>query len=229
MKTAYQPIQLAIIDDDVLVSKLLNDYFTKSNDIHVVYIANSGNQFLEYIKNTDILPDVILLDLRMTDGTGLDVLHELSKNKTSFKIIVLSTFYNESFIGQMLKLGCDAFIPKDIDPDDLIYIIKIVYKNGHYFSEDQIAYLRKQISSKSPQLHIETKNALSSREMEVLELLCTQLTAREIAERMFISVKTVEMHKSNLLLKTGVKNAVGLIIYAIQNKLIDPNSLILLD
>jgi DNA-binding NarL/FixJ family response regulator len=222
-------IKIAIVDDDIMVSALLRDFFERTGTIKTLYIANSGNQFLEEFGNNVEIPDVILLDLRMKNGSGLEVLEELSRMEERPKIIVMSSHYDASYMGQMLKLGCDAFLPKEIDPEELIEIMHKVYEYGHYFLEEQIVSLRKQVATKSPKLHLNSKDILSERELEGLELLCLQLTTLEIADRLFISPKTVEMHKSNLLVKTGVRNSVGLIMYAVQNKLIDPNNLMLLD
>lgn len=223
-------IKVVIVDDDMLVSNLLKDYLDKSSTIEVLYIANSGNQFLEQLESTEIQPDVIVLDLRMEDGNGLEVLELLllQKGKT-IKTIVMSSHYDPLYMGQMLKLGCDAFLSKEIDPEELIEIIKIVYERGHYFTQEQISNMRNQMSTRVPKLTMNTKDSLSERELEVLQFLGQQLTTKQIAEKLFLSPKTVEMHKSNLLVKTGVKNSVGLIIYGIQNKLIDPNDLILLN
>lgn len=229
MEKQTRIIKIAIVDDDVMVSALLRDFFERTGTIKTLYIAGSGNQFLEEFGNNVKVPDVILLDLRMKNGSGLEVLEQLSMMEESPKIIVMSSHYAPSYMGQMLKLGCDAFLPKEIDPEELIEIIYRVYEYGHYFLEEQIVSLRKQVATKSPKLHINSKDSLSERELEVLELLCQQLTTKEIADRLFISPKTIEMHKGNLLVKTGVRNSVGLIMYAVQNKLIDPNSLILLD
>ncbi|WP_064966610.1 response regulator transcription factor [Tenacibaculum ovolyticum] len=222
-------IKIAIVDDDIMVSALLRDFFERTGTIKTLYIANNGNQFLEEFGNNVEIPDVILLDLRMKNGSGLEVLEELSRMEERPKIIVMSSHYDASYMGQMLKLGCDAFLPKEIDPEELIEIMYKVFECGHYFLEEQIVSLRKQVGTKSPKLHINSKDSLSERELEVLELLCQQLTTKEIADRLFISPKTVEMHKGNLLVKTGVRNSVGLIMYAVQNKLIDPNNLILLN
>jgi len=228
MKTPNTLIKLAIIDDDKIVSNLLQDYFSANSKITTLYIAHSGNQFLEYIHQENELPDIIILDLRMKDGSGLDVLDAISKEQKPFKIVVISTYYDLQYIGQMLKLGCDAFLPKEIDPKELITIIETVYQKGSYFTEAQIQHIRTQIAPKTPKLHLDAEKGLTERELEVLELLSQQLTTKEIAEKMFLSPKTVEMHKSNLLLKTGTRNSIGLIIYAIQHQLINPDQLMLL-
>lgn len=229
MKKYTLAINIAIVDDDTMVANLLIDFFERNSNIKTLYTVNSGNSFLEKLDNHSTMPEVIVLDLRMKNGTGLEVLEQLSKRSIKPKVIVMSSHYDASYMGQMLKLGCDAFLPKEIDPEELIEIIYKVKQYGHYFSEEQIVSLRAQVSSKSPKVYLDSKDSLSERELEVLQLLCQQLTTKQIAERLFISPKTVEMHKSNLLIKTGVKNSVGLIIYAIQNNLVDPNDLILLD
>ncbi|WP_430412301.1 response regulator transcription factor [Kordia sp.] len=229
MKDNTLTINIAIIDDDTMVANLLVDFFERNSTIKTLYTVNSGNSFLEKLNNHVTMPEVILLDLRMNNGSGLDVLEALSKRSEKPKVIVMSSHYDPYYMGQMLKLGCDAFLPKEIDPEELIEVIYKVQQHGHYFSEEQIVSLREQVSPKSPKIYLDSKDSLSERELEVLQLVCQQLTTKEIAEKLFISPKTVEMHKSNLLIKTGVKNSVGLIIYAIQNNLVDPNTLILLD
>lgn len=222
-------IKIVIVDDDMMIASLLRGFFEGINTIEVLYTANGGNPFLEKLETNEIFPDIILLDLRMKNGTGIEVLEKLSKMEPRIKTIVMSSHYNPSYMGQMLRLGCDAFLPKENEPEELVEIIHEVHEKGHYFSQEQIESLRKQVGTKSPKLHVNSKDGLSSRELEVLEMLCQQRTTKGIADKMFVSPKTVEAHKSNLLVKTGVKNSVGLIIYAIQNKLVDPNNLILLN
>lgn len=229
MENHNKTIQLAMVDNDELMVNLLSDYFNQNTSINPMFIAFSGFQFLDKMEQISEYPDVVLIDLKMENGSGLDVLKAMSQLNYDCKIIIMSSYYNSSYMGQMLKLGCDAFIPKEIDPEELVEVIQQVHYKGHYFTEDQIYNLRKQVSPKSPKLHLSSKESLTERELEVLELLCQQFTSKEIAERLFVSVKTIEMHKSNLLLKTGVKNSVGLVIYAVQNKLVNPDDLILLD
>ncbi|AUP77373.1 response regulator transcription factor [Flavivirga eckloniae] len=229
MKADNFCIRLGIVDDDLLIVQLLSDFLRQSNNIEVALTALSGNDFLEKLSSSENTLDIVLLDLRMKNGTGLEVLNELLKQPKRIKIIVLSTFYKSSFLGQMLKLGVDAFLPKEIDLKKLIHIIKTVHHKGHYFSQEQIDIMRTQISPKTPKLHIQQKDQLTEREIEVLQLICSQLTSKEIAEKLFVATKTVENHKSNLFLKTGVKNTAGLIIYAIQNKITNPDELIILE
>lgn len=221
-------IRIGIVDDDRLIVQLMTKFLENEGAYKVVLTALSGNQLLELLESDEQeLPDVILLDLRMKDGSGLDVLKKLQQTENSYKVIVLSTFYKPSFLGQMLKLGVSAFLPKEVGQQKLLHVIQEVYVRGHSFGSDQIEMLRSQISPKSPEYHLSQKDDITKRELEVLQLCCQQFTNQEIADQLFISIKTVETHKGNLLSKTGAKNIAGLIIYAIQNDLIDPNECVI--
>ncbi len=223
-------IQIAIVDDDRLVVQLLSDYFQKNDALNVSIEAYSGNSFLSKLKESEECPQVVILDLRMDDGDGIQTLEYLNRNYPDIKIVVLSSYYKASFMGYMLKAGVHAFIPKGTDKEDLLAIIFEVHKKGHFFTNEQITHLRKQLPNKKPPITgSNSGGSLSERELEILKLLCQQLTAKEIAKKLFISTKTVEAHKSNLLLKTGVKNMVGLIIFAIKNSIVNPDEIFLLD
>ncbi|EDP96232.1 response regulator transcription factor [Kordia algicida OT-1] len=220
-------IKIAIVDDDTLFTELLSQFINGQEHMEIVYTATNGDTFLKDYKT--LTATILLLDLRMDDGSGLDVLKELKKEAAAIKTIVLSTFYRRSFLGQMMKLEANAFIPKDIEPEELVTVIETVHKKEHYFLKEQLEIMRLQLSKKVPEFTVESKDALTSRETDILKLLCQQFTTKEIGEQLFISPKTVETHKTNLLLKTGVKNTAGLVIYAIQNKIVSADDLLLLD
>lgn len=223
-----EKIKLSILDDDKLFVQLLEEFInSKSSNILVKKSFTNSTDFWDWIPEETI--DVLILDLRLQNQSGLEILEQLQSIHTDIKVIIMSTFYNRSFMGQMLKMGAAAFIPKDIDGEELIELIEEVYEKGHYFSTEQIEIMRAQLSPKTPGFQLNQKDSLSARELEVLELICQQLSTKEIADKMFISPKTVESHKSNLILKTGVKNTAGLIIYAVQNKIINPDELLFLD
>lgn len=220
--------QIALVDDDKLVVQLLKDYLHELDFINVCLTANSGNAFIELLKQHEI-PELVIMDLKMDDGTGLETMDYLAKHYPDLKIIVLSSYYKPGFLGHLLKSGGDAFLSKETDKEELAFIVKEVMEKGHYFSSEQVAILRQQVSNKTAPAQVYGKEKLSERELEVLSLICAQYTAKEIAERLFISVKTVEVHKSNLLLKTASKNTAGLIIYAAQQRLINPDEFTVLD
>lgn len=218
-------ITIALIDDDALIVELIKSFLDQKEEIEVVLSANCGEEFIDQLKKQDPLPEIVLLDLKMKEMTGIDVTSELQSSHPKIKVIVMSSHYKLSFMGFMLKSGVSAFLPKGISPSQLLQVIQEVDEKGHFFLPEQLEVLRNQISSKTPKPSIENQNHLSERELEVLKLICQQKTAPEIAEELFISARTVEGHKNNLFVKTGARNTAGLVIYAIQQQLIDPSEI----
>ena len=229
MSTRKQKIQVGIVDDDYLVAKLLADFLMKSGEIDVVASAYSGFEFLEILEEMQSLPDVVLLDLKMENGNGIEVMRELEKRKSPLKIVVLTSYFRLVHTGQILKMGARAYISKATRPIALLESIVTVHEKGHHWTPEQIEALRGQITPRSPAFHLPTENGLTKREIEILQLICLQMTTHEIAGHLFLSPKTVESHKSNLIMKTAVRNIVGLVIYAVQNRIVDANEIILLD
>ncbi len=215
-------LNLALVDDDKLVVELLKNFFTKNTPIKVNLIAHDGETFIQKLQNSVDHPDIVLLDLRMENMNGIDTMAVLKQDFPELKIIVLSSHYKRSFIGFILKSGANAFIPKDTGLDELQDIIEEVHQKGHYFLPEQIDAIREQILTNAPKPVLDKRKLLSEREIEILKLICLQLTAKEIGEKLFITQRTVEGHKNRILLKTGVKNTAGLVIYSVQHKLIDP-------
>jgi DNA-binding NarL/FixJ family response regulator len=220
-------IKIGIVDDDLLFVQLLKNYINHSDGFEVVMTSTGGHQFLNETENNDL--DVLILDLRMANGDGLEVMSALALKEDKTKIIVLSSFYRRSFMGQMLKMGAHAFLSKEIELEELLKVIHSVYHKGHYFSDEQIDVMRGQLSNKLPEFHAYSKDDLTDREVDVLKLVCQQLSTKEIADTLFISPKTVETHKTNLMIKTCVKNMAGLVIYAVQNNIVDANEIVLFD
>ncbi|MCX6236955.1 MAG: response regulator transcription factor [Bacteroidia bacterium] len=214
-------IKIAIVDDEALIVMLLNDYFSKHPRVVVSFTANDGSQLIENLRKADSLPDIVLLDLQMKELNGIETATILKKEFSDLKIIVISSYYKKSFLGHMLKLGINAFLPKGIHPNQLVEAIEEVFTKGYYFMEEQIEVMRNQISSNTPAPCFSTEEELSERETEILKLICQQFTAQQIADKLFISTRTVEGHKSNLLLKTSTRNLAGLVIYAVQKNLIN--------
>lgn len=213
-------INVAIVDDDSLIVNLLQSFISGQESIDVILTAQGGKEFLGLLQNTEKIPDILLLDMKMQGMDGIEVSQYLKTHYPSIKVIVISSHYQLSFLGFMLKTGVAAFLPKGVSPNELVQIIRIVNEKGFYFMEDQMDVIREHLSIKSPKLILEQGNVLSNREIDVLRLLCKQKTAKEIGELLFITQRTVEGHKNNLFVKTGAKNIAGLVIYSIQHNII---------
>ena len=220
-------IKIAIVDDDTLIVNLLRDFLSTHEEIKIAFTAGDGSECIDILRTsqTDQLPDVILLDLKMGKMNGIETSEILKAEFPDIHKIIISSHYNKSFMGFMLKTGVSAFLPKGIAPVELIDIIKEVHKNDFFFMKDQMDVIREQLSSKSPKPKLIQENTLSERETDVLKLICQQKTAKEIGEILFITQRTVEGHKNNLFIKTGAKNIAGLVIYAIQNEIIHAKDL----
>lgn len=214
-------IRIAITDDDGLIVKLLESYLSTQKGFEVIFTAESGDDLIAFLESASVLPDVLLLDLKMKGMDGVEVTRHLKTNFSSIKVIIVSSHYQRSFMNFMLKTGASAFLPKGVSPTLLTEIIPIVHEKGVFFMEDQMEAIREQIATKSTQKSIfDNGSELSKREIEVLQLISQQKTAKEIGDTLFITARTVEGHKNNLFVKTGAKNIAGLVIYAIQNNYI---------
>jgi len=218
-------INIAITDDDALIVSLLQNYLHSQEGITVLFTANSGDSLLEQLEQPDAMPHVVLLDLKMAGMDGIVATERLKARWPEIRVVVISSHYQKSFMGFMLKTGVSAFLPKGISPAELVEIIRTVYKQGYYFKDDQLATLRSQIPANAPKPVLQDEEGLSEREVEVLRLICQQKTAKEIGDLLFITQRTAEGHKTNLFAKTGARNIAGLVIYAIQHGVIQVDEL----
>lgn len=214
-------IPVAIADDDQLIAQLLSGFLKNSGKYDILFTVPDGEELIGRLTHSEKnIPEILLLDLKMKGMNGIESIQHLKKYFPSIKIIVISSYYQDSFMGFLFKTGASAFVPKEISPEYLMHIIDTVYRQGIFFTEEQLVQLRTQITSKTPKPMLNEESELSTREIEVLKLICQQKTAKEIGELLFISPKTVEGHRNSLFVKTGVKNVVGLVIYALQHNII---------
>lgn len=221
-----EEILLGIVDDETLIVTLLAAFFNSNDGTRVVYQADSSEALIEYLKTDHKeLPQIILLDINMKGMSGIDALPIIKELRPEIHVVVISSHYKKNFMGFMLKTGVAAFLPKGISPLTLKDVVIEIARNGFYFLPEQLAMVRDQISSRAPQIVLEKQEQISEREHEVLQLICKQHTAKEIAEKLFIAQSTVESHKKRLLEKTNTKNTVGLVLYAVQHGIIDLDSI----
>lgn len=218
-------IKLGIIDDDALIVNLLKNFLDSEDGIEVVMTASDGADCINQLTHLSELPAVLIMDLKMEGMNGITATEELRKSFPTIKIIIISSHYKVSFMGFMLKTGVSAFAPKGISTTELVQIITEVHQKGYFFDTEQLETIREQLSSKFPKPVLDDRDILSERERDVLKLICQQKTAKEIGDKLFITKRTVEGHKNNLFIKTGAKNVAGLVIYAIQNKIINSEDL----
>lgn len=218
-------IKLALVDDEHLFLVGLQAIIEEHDTAEVILTASDGSQFLERLQKAERLPDVVLLDMKMEPMNGIETTKHLREHYPDLKVMILSTHYRDSYLGYMMKLGVSAFLPKNIDPKTLVAAIQKVHEVGLYFTEAHALGIRKQLASgqKFAVPHLQPTEELTPRETEILCLICEQYTSSEIAAKLFVSIRTVEGHRNNLLAKTGAKNTVGLVLYALVNNMVDVN------
>jgi two-component system response regulator DegU len=218
-------LKLGIIDDHKLFRQGLIQILKKFDNYDVVLEASSGEELLA--KLIFERPDVILLDLKMKGMSGQEAGAIIRRDFPDIKIIILSMNYSHDYIRQMMKIGVHGYLPKDIDQKKMIEAINQVYYKGHYMDEEIAAVLREAIQSAERKnlrksTYLESENiSLTEREMDVLRLICKGQNTQQIADELFISYRTVEGHRKNLLLKTGLNNSVSLVVFAVKNGLIE--------
>lgn len=212
-------IKIVLVDDEVLFRKGISFLLQRESNIEIVFEASDGEELISYLNKTAAKPDIIIMDLKMPVLNGVEATKIIRKIFPEIKIIALTSYDTKSFIANMIQVGAVAYLIKNTTPKALLHTIDQVAKKGFYYNENVLETIKETIlSSKKPKSNLET-GFLSPREIEILQLICQQKTTAEIAEELFLSPRTVEGHRNNLLLKTESRNIAGLVVYAIQNEI----------
>lgn len=218
-----QKINIGLVEDHILFRQGMKAILGNWKDLEVVFESAEGYTVIEKLKTAEALPHVMLVDLSLpphqdTEFGGREVVVALQQGFPDMKVIILSGHRDENFISQLIEIGAHGYLVKDCDPQEVYDAVCAVHSKGSYINERALRALQTKAKRKPNTSRF--VESLSKRELEVLELICKQHTSEEIAERLFISVKTVNGHRINLLEKTGAKNIAGLVIYAIKNNIV---------
>lgn len=214
-------IKIALADDEVLFRKGIGFMLQREPDFEIVFEANNGKELTDYTKDSKSLPDIILMDLKMPELDGVEATKLIHEKNPELRIIALTSYNTKAFIANMIKLGAASYLIKSSTPSAVIFTIREVMEKGFYYDSRVMKIIHEDVlSGKTRKKELEEAGTLTRREKEVLKLICKQLTTIEIAEKLFISPRTVEGHRNNLLLKTESKNTAGLVIYGIKKEII---------
>ena len=221
-------ITIAIADDQMLFRRGMTAIINSFEGMTVVCETDNGRKLLTFLETTTQKTDVILMDLSMPELNGIDTMKIIHEKYPDQKVIILSVHNEEKFVVHLIELGANAYLFKNAEPEDVESAIMGVVEKGFYFSESLMHTFQKRMSNKKTHVsvHDNIPITLTVREIDVLNQICQELTAQEIAEKLFISVRTVDGHRNNLLEKTGARNTAGLVIFAIKNNLVDPGVLL---
>ena len=215
-------IKIAIADDEELFRQGMIFILSKEINFEIVLQAENGQELIDKLHNTETIPDIILMDLNMPKLNGVETTKVIKKKYGTIKIIALSSYYSKPFIINMIHIGAVAYLAKNSSPKEVINTINDVCSKGFYYDNNVMKIIQENLinpTSTSKRSVFDSKH-LTKREIEILKLICKQLTTQEIGEKLFISHRTVEGHRNNLLLKTQTKNTAGLVVFAFQQKII---------
>lgn len=213
-------IKIILVDDEVLFRKGISFLLTRENNIDVIFEASNGLELMNFLKGNNPKPDIIIMDLKMPFLNGIEATKIIHKDFSDIKIIALTSYDSKSFIANMVEVGAVSYLVKNTTPQELFATINEVAEKGFYYSDYVLNIIQKDIVANKKTKCSFDSNFITSRELEVLELICKQKSTIEIGEKLFISPRTVEGHRNNLLLKTESKNIAGLVVFAIQHELV---------
>ena len=209
-----KPIRIALAEDHALFREGLASLLKEEEELTLVFEASNGEELLEGLKKHKV--DVVLLDLNMPVLDGKQTLNLLMAKYSKVRTIVLTMFDSESYIMETIRLGARGFLAKNCSIEKVVDAIYAVHEQGYYF-HDEVS--KSQLFRLVNDVGIEPSfqnEPLSARERTILELICNEKKNNEIADLLCISVRTVEVHRQNLLRKTNSKNVAGLVIFAIK-------------
>lgn len=208
--------RIALADDHQLFRNGLKILLGAFPDLEVTVEASNGSELLRALELYKT--DIVLMDISMPEMDGVEATSRITTRYPDMKVIALSMYGEEEYYYRMVDAGAKGFILKDSDINDVREAIMAVSKGGNYFSQELLYHVIRKIKSREQEVK---SSSLSKREKEILLKICEGLSNHEIADALFISKRTVDKHRANLLAKTNSKNTASLILYAIKHRIIE--------
>jgi two-component system, NarL family, invasion response regulator UvrY len=218
MSSPIKQIQVGIADDHTLLRKALAKLVNSFEEYSVLFEADNGKEIKKKI-GEHLVPDLILLDVNMPEMDGFETASWLNKNYPKIKVLALSMFSDERTIIRMLRQGARGYVMKNIDPEELKKALNSVMTKNFYLSEEISGKIISGLHKDADRT--EEPAPLTQREKDFLRLICTEITYKDIAAKMFVSPRTVDEYRNSLFEKLKVKSRVGLVMYAIRNGLVE--------
>jgi DNA-binding NarL/FixJ family response regulator len=213
-------IKIILVDDEILFRKGISFLLEREKNLEIIFEASNGDELISYLQSNKNHPDIIMMDLKMPLINGIEATKIIRKDFPEIKIIALTSYDSKSFVANMIDVGAVSYLIKNATPQDLLTTINEVALKGFYYTNYILEIIKEDVLTTKKVKSNFDSNFLTKREIEVLKLICFQKSTVEIAEQLFISPRTVEGHRNNLLLKTESKNIAGLVVYAVQNDII---------
>lgn len=212
-------IRLVIADDHEIFLDGLSLMLSRQEHIALVGQASDGRELIEIVAREK--PDVVMTDIKMPHMDGISATRQIIRTDPDTRIVALSMFDEEDQIVEMLEAGAKGYLLKNADKQEILEAITSVYEDGTYYCKTTSSKLASMIArSKFNPYRKKEQVTFTEREQEIIQLICQQLTAQQIGDRIFLSKRTVEGYRTRILEKMNVRNTAGVVMYALKNNLI---------
>lgn len=216
------PIRVMVVDDHKLMVDGLVGILSGAPEVQIVEQATGVAETLKKLDQLHGQVDVILLDIRMKDGSGIDLMQQIRRKYPHIRGIALTMYDTEEYLSSMLRAGASGYILKNTSREELLQAIQTVYAGNSYFSREAQNIIARQYTQSTRQpLQASQEVQLTPREIDILRLVAKEYTNQQIAQALGISPRTVHTHRRSLIQKLGAKNSAGLVRYAIMHNLLD--------
>jgi DNA-binding NarL/FixJ family response regulator len=213
-----ETVTIALVDDHKMFRDGIQSVLSNTKDFIIVSDFNSGEELLDYLETKEI--DILITDISLPGLSGIDLCRKVTEKFPAIKTIILSMHTKHEFILSALQSGAKGYLPKDSGHEELIKALKSVSNNEIYFNHNISQNIIKEVFVNKKNDNQNPFDVLSKREIEVLKHFAEGFTNKEISEKLFISIRTVESHKTHILSKLGFRSNVDLVKYAIKHKII---------
>lgn len=208
-------IHIAIAEDHDLVRKGFVSLLKEETNFKLVGDFSNGRDLITFMHQKKV--DVVILDIEMPEMNGVDVLQMISEDFKQVKVIMLSMYESPEYISECMSLGAKAFLPKNCDIEELILAINTVQEKGFFFNEIVSRVLLDRISKSAMMDEQKSKSLLTEREVEIIVLICEGYQNKEMADKLCVSTRTIEVHRKNISKKTKANHVADVIRYAVNN------------
>ena len=203
---------IVIVEDHVLLSQAIASLVNSFKGFNVLYTCKNGKELLTKLKTPKNIPDIILMDVNMPILNGIETTEIIKNEYPKINVIALSVEEEDITIIRMLKAGAKGYLLKDVEKDVLEYALTETIKHGYYHTKSVSNILINSLNDDNS-----SKIQLKDREIEFIKHTCSEMTYKQIAEKMFLSPKTIDGYRDHLFQKLNIKNRIGLVLYAIKN------------
>lgn len=213
------PISVLIADDHEIIRFGISTYLSSSEDIEIVGEASTGEECLQLFQETH--PDICILDIGMPNKDGIETAKEIRACEADTKILILSMHINKEILRRTLSVNINGYLLKNTEKRDILHGIRAIVKGQQVFSDPISEMIKESFLNKAPNSSTHSHYEITEREQEILQLIVDGLTSKEIAKKLYISPRTVDTHRANLMEKLELNNIAELVRYSIRHELVN--------